>query len=420
MRLLGDGFNGFTGSVAKHVRDEAHAFDAFCALASELETHSGRRAFVDALASETFPELKRNAWATERDGLRTLVRWMEQITTKESGAALAARCIALLLKLPVDLSAIRASGAARVMQKRFATHPEPEVLRLLARKRARVDARRAPRKGGGARRRRRRRRAFDADLRRADLGRTYASRGRRVSPPTHLHWRWLWLKKQTVDEMIASADGLAEGGAAAEAARAAKAAEAALAAATSRARGGSGAFGGGCGGGGRGALRDAWSAGSTKKNAFKQRSFEEFEAHKKRKREHKKREKSGANARMPPRRRRMRARAPGPPRRHRAPPRLRRRARDGRRPRASRRRASRDPKACFEVRARALAEVGRGEEDGQGEARRRLREDGGEGLRKLNLGGRGGAAGGGDAVANFLTQQRKSKIKKMLDAYVAR
>ena len=30
------------------------------------------------------------------------------------------------------------------------------------------------------------------------------------------------------------------------------------------------------------------------------------------------------------------------------------------------------------------------------------------------------AAEGGDAVANFLTQQRKSKIKKMLDAYVAR
>ena len=27
---------------------------------------------------------------------------------------------------------------------------------------------------------------------------------------------------------------------------------------------------------------------------------------------------------------------------------------------------------------------------------------------------------GGDAVANFLTQQRKSKIKKMLDAYVTR
>ena len=57
LRLLGDGFNGFTGSVAKHVRDEAHAFDAFCALASELETHSGRRAFVDALASETFRNL---------------------------------------------------------------------------------------------------------------------------------------------------------------------------------------------------------------------------------------------------------------------------------------------------------------------------------------------------------------------------
>ena len=30
------------------------------------------------------------------------------------------------------------------------------------------------------------------------------------------------------------------------------------------------------------------------------------------------------------------------------------------------------------------------------------------------------AAEGGDAVANFLTHQRKSKIKKMLDAYVAR
>ena len=419
LRLLGDGFNGFTGSVAKHVRDEEHTFDAFCALSVELETHSGRRAFVDALAAETFPELKRDAWANERDGLRTLVRWMEQITTKESGAALAARCIALLLKLPVDLSAIRASGAARVMQQRFATHPKPEV-RLLARKCAREWTRAAHREKAAAR-------AGDGDdarLTRTSDARTSDARTNPEgdafpsdAPP--LEVAMAEKKKQTVDEMIASADGLAEGGAAAEAARAAKAAEAALAAATSRAEAAA-ARSAAAAAEADAALRDAWSAGSTKKNAFKQRSFEEFEAHKKRKREHKKREKE-------------------------------RREREDAAEAAEDARASAGASADVTERLRASAaalemDVDLGPRDAAlREIRKHVLKFAHAHLQKSGAGKKMGkekrdavcaktaakvcenstsadaaAAEGGDAVANFLTQQRKSKIKKMLDAYVAR
>ena len=168
LRLLGDGFNGFTGSVAKHVRDEEHTFDAFCALSVELETHSGRRAFVDALAAETFPELKRDAWANERDGLRTLVRWMEHITTRRWRAPRAMHRAAV--EAPRDLSAIRAR-APRV-SCRSARPPTPAGSALLARKCARGGRRRAPRKAAA--------RAGDGDD--ARLRRGPSTRG----PRTHV------------------------------------------------------------------------------------------------------------------------------------------------------------------------------------------------------------------------------------------
>ena len=415
LRLLGDGF----GSVTKRF-DADHKFDAFCALAPELETHSGRRAFVDAVAAEAFPEPRRDAWATERDGLQTLVRWMEQITTKESGAALAARCIALLLKLPADVRLIRASGAARVMQQRFATHPKPEV-RLLARKCAHKWTRAAHREKTAAR-------AGDAggviSLQKLDARSARTSDDAIITsdaiissdaPP-----RGSEARKQTVDEMIASADGLAEGGAAAEAARAAKAAEAALAAATSRAEAAA-ARSAAAAAEADAALRDAWSAGSTKKNAFKQRSFEEFEAHKKRKREHKKREKE-------------------------------RREREDAAEAAEDARASAGGTADVTERLRASAaaltsmDVDLGPRDtALREIRKRVLKFAHAHLQKSGAGKKMGkekrdavcaktaakvcenstsadaaAAEGGDAVANFLTHQRKSKIKKMLDAYVAR
>ena len=406
LRVVGDGF----GST--NVASDDAKFEAFCALARSLETASGRRAFVDA-AADALPESRRATWASERDGLPTLVSWMEQITTKESGAALASRAVALLLKLPVDVRAIRASGAARVMQQRFATHPKPEV-RLLARECARKWTRAVAREKAA-----RASEAHDAE--------TPTENGANAENDAKDEPRESAKRKQTVDEMIAAADGLAEGGAATEAARAARDAEAALAAATSRAEAAA-ARSAAAAAAADAALRDAWSAGSTKKNAFKQRSFEEYEAHKKRKREFKKREKerreredaaeAAEDARMTDASAdvtaRLRASAAALESMH-AEPQAAADAASG--PHAAALREIRERVLKF---ARAhLMRSPNGKK--MGDARRNaVAAKTAAKVCENSTSADAAAKEGGDAVANFLTQQRKSKIKKMLDAYVTR
>jgi hypothetical protein len=176
------------------------------------------------------------------------------------------------------------------------------------------------------------------------------------------------------------------------------------------------------------ALRNAWSAGSTKKNAFKQKSFEEYEAHKKRKREHKKREKE----------RREREDAAEA-------------AEDARMTGADTSVGGVDADANVTARLHASAAALEMDVDAAGdphasalrEIRKQVLKFAHAHLQKMgkkmakekrdavaaktaakvcenSTSAEAAAAEGGDAVANFLTQQRKSKIKKMLDAYVAR
>ena len=438
LRVVGDGFGVVTGSTHNSSTAELDVkFDTFVSLADSLETASGRRAFIDA--ADALPAARRDSWASERGGLQVLVQWMEQISVKESGAALAARAISLLLKLPADVRALRASGAARVMQRRFATHPKPDV-RLLARKCAHKWTRDAAREKARARdaaanaaegddetlARMKKKKSDDAFENDFSLDEDGRKRQRRDDVPTEPDEKAV-AKKQTVDEMIAAADGLAEGVSAAEAARAAAAAEAALAAATARAaaaaqRSALAAAEADA------ALRNAWSAGSTKKNAFKQKSFEEYEAHKKRKREHKKREKE----------RREREDAAEA-------------AEDARMTGADTSVGGVDADANVTARLHASAAALEMDVDAAGdphasalrEIRKQVLKFAHAHLQKMgkkmakekrdavaaktaakvcenSTSAEAAAAEGGDAVANFLTQQRKSKIKKMLDAYVAR
>ena len=240
---------------------------------------------------------------------------------------------------------------------------------------------RAPARGGGARRRRRRRRAFDADP--PTRGpRTHVRIPRRRVSPTHLHWRWLWRKKadRGRDDRVRGQQRRAAGGGGG-----------------ARGEGGGGGAGGGDVGAGRRRRvrrrlrrstrpRDAWSAGSTKKNAFKQRlrGVRGAQEAARAQEEGKERRERG----MPPRggggcaRERV-----GPDVTER--PRLRR-ARDGRRPRASRRALREIRKHVLKfAHARCRSRAGR-RWAGEGG---RLREAGAR-FRETNLGGRGGGEGG--------------------------
>ena len=409
LRIVGDGFS--VGSES----EKNQKFDSFCELGGGLETASGRLAFINT-ALDALPELKRSSWALQRNGLTTLVTWLEQITSKESGAAMAVKAISLLLKCPADLSVIRKSGAAKVMQQRFATHPTPEV-RLLARKCAHRWTRQASKAKA-------QKTSDEDDVARQekendddDNGETLAEKSSSkknvadVSLPQDLGG----VKKPvvaTMDEMIASAAGLAEGGAAEEAAKAARDADKALlnatkAAALAAARSAEAAKAADQ------ALREAWSSDSTRKNAFKEKNFADYERHKKRKREHKKKQ-------ALKREREDAEEAAGDA------------MEIGAKTTETLEAASgalndamdvdpNDPVAAIKKHVIAYI-LGHLQKSGTGkrlskERRTEIAKKASEKVCDNSTSIADAAAEGGDAVTSFLTQQRKAKIKKMVDAY---
>jgi hypothetical protein len=301
LRLVGDVPDRLPGGGAVvSAEAEETVWTPFFASADFLDTDSGRRAFVDALNAKA-PRSLVASWAIERRGLHTLRAWLERVTAKESGKAFTLAALrTLLTEAPADLNALRSSGVVELLARRFATHPIPEC-RAMARRcrdrwmRAASKAKSSRGKeigGGGAG-------SGDADdvddeeksLReRSERGGDAAAA--RKSKPAPM----------TMDEMIASAEGLAEGKEAAEARRVAAEAEVALEAAKAAAK--------------AAALRAeaaaneaaaesaaAWAAATGrgdrsggaivggKKRSLRVESFEAFASHKTKKREHKKREK---------------------------------------------------------------------------------------------------------------------------------
>jgi hypothetical protein len=391
-----------------------------------LETFSGRGAFIDAMLAEKnqVTEAKCHRWALNEDssGMRIFVTWLEQITAKDSGTDFAVRAVKLLLKCPADIRAVRSSGAAKVMRTRFAAHPNPEV-RLLARRCALKWTRAASRKSAAAVSRADRHRRLGSPRNGSDAPSAVPERPERPISKT-----------QTVDEMIASASGLAEGGAAAEAALAARKAEEDLALATIAAEAAV-ARSAEASRLADAALREAWSSGSARSSAFKQRTFADFEAHKKRKRERKKKltEKrrledleealEDATGRASER---MDAATEDDPK---GTPRSNatlRSVHDALKRSISAEAPSVEP-ACAaretirkRVAAYALAVLQKRGTRLSREKRKAVAEKTAGKVCEGSTSVAAAVAEGGDAVALFLTPQRKAKIKKMLDAYVSR
>ena len=304
------------------------------------------------------------------------------------------------------------------MQKRFATHPEPEV-RLLARKCAREWTRAAHREKAAAR-------AGDGD---DDARSTRTSDARTSDARTHpegdafpsdappLEVAVAEKKEQTVDEMIASADGLAEGGAAAD-------------------------------------LRRARRRRRSRRWRRRRRAPRRQRRVRRRLRRRRTRRSETRGPRGPRRRTRSSSARSRSSRRTRSASASTRRGKksgaNARPPRwAARASAGASADVTERLRASAAAlemDVDLGPRDAAlREIRKHVLKFAHAHLQKSGAGKKMGkekrdavcaktaakvcenstsadaaAAEGGDAVANFLTQQRKSKIKKMLDAYVAR
>ncbi len=275
----------------------------------ELETTSGRRAFVEAMLDKV-PSSQRDDWAIQRGGMSTLTEWLEQVSVKDHGRELTLRALRLVCVCPADLDAIRSSGVAKVLKEKFSTHAKPEV-RSLARRcahkwtQAAAKARAVERAAahaeamGWTEEDTARVAMEEAEERRLRRRAAAAARGGGdddVDVPLSEKRAAL-----TVDEMIEQASALPEGAAAAEAQRAAADAEEALRVAQEAVR--------------EADLRaseaeklaseqlaDAWNVRGAagvgvgvgvaggKKQKLRMKNFDDFAAHKIRKREHKKRE----------------------------------------------------------------------------------------------------------------------------------
>jgi len=106
----------------------------FATIMLKFRTLAGRRAMINALL-DSVSVADRRDWALKHEGLAMLNEWLleskSQIKSAES-ILYAKRMLELLLVLPSDLAALRASGIPKTLKNRFQTHENGE-LRLLAR-----------------------------------------------------------------------------------------------------------------------------------------------------------------------------------------------------------------------------------------------------------------------------------------------
>lgn len=106
----------------------------FATIMLKLRTLPGRRAMINALL-DVVSAADRRDWALKHEGLAMLNEWLleskSHIKTAES-VLYTKRMLQLLLAIPSDLAALRASGVPKTLKNRFQTHENGE-LRLLAR-----------------------------------------------------------------------------------------------------------------------------------------------------------------------------------------------------------------------------------------------------------------------------------------------
>ena len=106
----------------------------FATIMLKLRTVPGRRAMINALLDDVSARDRRE-WALKNEGLTLLNEWLNESkshTKSSESLLLTMRMLELLLAIPTDLPALRASGIPRTLKNRFQTH-ENGRLRVLAR-----------------------------------------------------------------------------------------------------------------------------------------------------------------------------------------------------------------------------------------------------------------------------------------------
>ena len=104
----------------------------FATVMLKLRTVPGRRAMINALVDDVSASDRRD-WALKHEGLALLNEWMldskNHAKTSET-LVLMRRMLELLLVIPSDLAALRASGIPRTLKNRFQTHQDGRVRQL--------------------------------------------------------------------------------------------------------------------------------------------------------------------------------------------------------------------------------------------------------------------------------------------------
>lgn len=106
----------------------------FATIMLKLRTLPGRRAMINALL-DVVSAADRRDWALKHEGLAMLNEWLLESKSHMKNAEsvlYTKRMLELLLAIPSDLAALRASGVPKTLKNRFQTHENGE-LRLLAR-----------------------------------------------------------------------------------------------------------------------------------------------------------------------------------------------------------------------------------------------------------------------------------------------